>query len=122
VLAATGRTPNLDRSASSQRRLELDARGVPALDPHAAGGEHSIFIAGDVANYAPLLHEAADEGSIAGDNAARFPKCQPGQRRAPSASSSPIRRSPSWAAASPRSSRMRSPRARCSFEDQGARA
>jgi len=31
----------------------------------------------------PLLHEAADEGRIAGENAARFPEVQPGLRRAP---------------------------------------
>ena len=39
------------------------------------------------APYAPrlqaLLHEAADEGRIAGENAARFPDVRPGIRRAP---------------------------------------
>ncbi len=30
-----------------------------------------------------MLHEAADEGRIAGDNAARFPAVRQGQRRAP---------------------------------------
>lgn len=31
----------------------------------------------------PLLHEAADEGRIAGENAMRFPAVAPGLRRAP---------------------------------------
>ena len=43
----------------------------------------SIFIAGDASDYMPLLHEAADEGRIAGENAARFPgNVAPGLRRA----------------------------------------
>src|SRR5438105_4617143 len=46
-------------------------------------GESAIFIAGDAAADAPLLHEAADEGRIAGENAARFPNVRLGLRRAP---------------------------------------
>ncbi|HET7134095.1 MAG TPA: dihydrolipoyl dehydrogenase, partial [Gammaproteobacteria bacterium] len=46
-------------------------------------GTSHIFIAGDVADDRPLLHEAADEGRIAGENAARFPDVRPGFRRAP---------------------------------------
>ncbi len=45
-------------------------------------GDSSIFIAGDVNNDVPLLHEAADEGRIAGENAARYPGCAAGLRRA----------------------------------------
>ncbi|MGZ5079543.1 MAG: dihydrolipoyl dehydrogenase, partial [Usitatibacter sp.] len=37
----------------------------------------------DASNYMPLLHEAADEGRIAGGNAARFPNVQAAARRAP---------------------------------------
>jgi hypothetical protein len=40
-----------------------------------------IFIAGDASNQLPLLHEAADQGKIAGDNAGRFPNVQAGLRR-----------------------------------------
>ena len=84
VLAATGRTPNLESLGLENAGLELDPKGVPVLDPLTLqAGATSVFIAGDVANYAPLLHEAADEGKIAGDNAARFPKVSRGQRRAP---------------------------------------
>ena len=84
VLAATGRTPNVDSLALENTGLALDARGVPVFDPRTLqAGASPIFIAGDAANYAPLLHEAADEGRIAGDNAARFPKVTPGHRRTP---------------------------------------
>jgi dihydrolipoamide dehydrogenase len=84
VLAATGRSPNVDRLGLERTGLALDARGVPLFDPHTMqAGASAIFIAGDASNYAPILHEAADEGRIAGGNAARFPKVQPGARRAP---------------------------------------
>ena len=46
-------------------------------------GVSHIFIAGDASNDLPLLHEAADEGRIAGENAARFPHVQENLRRAP---------------------------------------
>ncbi|MFT7373534.1 MAG: dihydrolipoamide dehydrogenase, partial [Oleiphilaceae bacterium] len=42
-----------------------------------------IFIAGDANNDLPILHEAADEGKIAGANAATFPNVIAGHRRAP---------------------------------------
>jgi dihydrolipoamide dehydrogenase len=44
-------------------------------------GASGIFIAGDANNDAPLLHEAADEGRIAGENAARYPDVRPASRR-----------------------------------------
>ena len=46
-------------------------------------GDSSIFIAGDASNDIPLLHEAADQGRIAGDNAGRYPDVRPGLRRTP---------------------------------------
>lgn len=83
VLAATGRTPNVERLDLGITGIELDARGVPVFDPYTLqAGNSSIFIAGDASNDMPLLHEAADEGRIAGDNAARFPKVQAAARRA----------------------------------------
>jgi dihydrolipoamide dehydrogenase len=84
VLAATGRIPNVDQLGLERAGIELGARGVPAHDEFTlqAGGSH-IFIAGDVSDDKPLLHEAADEGRIAGTNAARFPAVVPGHRRAP---------------------------------------
>ena len=84
VLAATGRTPNVELLDLAKAGLALDAKGIPLFDPYTLqAGATSVFIAGDVSNYLPLLHEAADEGRIAGDNAARFPNVAPGHRRAP---------------------------------------
>ena len=83
VLAATGRVPNVDGIGVENLGLQLDARGVPDFDRTTLQvGDTSIFIAGDAADDAPLLHEAADEGKIAGANAATYPRVKPGLRRA----------------------------------------
>jgi len=84
VLAATGRRPNVDNLALDNTALELDARGVPVFDPVTLQcGDAAVFIAGDANNVLPLLHEAADEGRIAGENAAHWPNLHPLTRRAP---------------------------------------
>lgn len=85
LLAATGRRPNLDRLDLEKAGVVLDARGMPLeWDRHTARiGESAIFLAGDAAPDAPLLHEAADTGRIAGENAARFPFVAPRRRRTP---------------------------------------
>jgi dihydrolipoamide dehydrogenase len=84
VLSATGRSPNVEGLGLERAGLALGNRGVPLHDPRTLqAGESSIFIAGDAADDKPLLHEAADEGRIAGENAARFPNVAPGLRRAP---------------------------------------
>jgi dihydrolipoamide dehydrogenase len=91
VLAATGRAPNLAALGLEHTGLELDAKGVPSFDPATmrtvnSHGTSAVFMAGDASNYIPLLHEAADEGSIAGENAARVAAghpVKPGLRRAP---------------------------------------
>ena len=84
VLAATGRSPNVKDFGLENTTLDLDSRGVPIFDPVTMQcGDSSIFIAGDANNVLPLLHEAADEGFIAGDNAGRFPELKPGLRRSP---------------------------------------
>ena len=84
VLAATGRVANVERLGLDVSGLTLDKRGVPVFNDHTMQcGAHGIFIAGDVAGERALLHEAADHGRIAGDNAGRFPDVQPGLRRAP---------------------------------------
>ena len=91
VLAATGRTPNVDRLALDRTTIDRDASGAPLVDALTAQtlnarGASSIFVAGDATNFIPLLHEAADEGRIAGENAARVAAGKPvarGLRRAP---------------------------------------
>ncbi|GGY84426.1 dihydrolipoyl dehydrogenase [Marinobacter zhanjiangensis] len=84
LLAATGRRPNVDGLDLQNAGLELDDRGTPVFDHYTlrCGNSH-VFIAGDVNNSQPLLHEAADEGRIAGDNAGRYPDVRVGLRRVP---------------------------------------
>lgn len=84
VLAATGRTPNVDRIGLENTTLALDHRKVPEYDPKTLRcGTSNVFVAGDANADVPLLHEAADEGRIAGENAARFPDVRPGRRSSP---------------------------------------
>ena len=84
VLAATGRIPNLERLQLEKTGIALDSRGIPSFDNHTMRcGQSSIFIAGDVSNERSLLHEAADQGRIAGNNAGCFPDVEPGLRRVP---------------------------------------
>jgi dihydrolipoamide dehydrogenase len=83
VLAATGRAPAVHDLALASTGLALDEHGVPVFDRYTMQcGGSAIFIAGDASNEIPLLHEAADQGRIAGDNAARHPNVRPGLRRA----------------------------------------
>ena len=84
LLAATGRSPNVEGLGLERTSLVRDTRGIPVYDRETLQcGSAPIFIAGDANNDVPLLHEAADEGRIAGDNAARFPGVHAGLRRAP---------------------------------------
>ncbi|MCP1661222.1 dihydrolipoyl dehydrogenase [Neisseria perflava] len=82
LLAAIGRRPNVDNIGLENLNIELDGRGVPVADPHTMQTSIPyIFIAGDASNQLPLLHEAADQGKIAGDNAGRYPNIEGGLRR-----------------------------------------
>jgi dihydrolipoamide dehydrogenase len=57
---------------------------MPSFDSRTMQcGDSAIFIAGDANNDKPILHEAADEGRIAGENAGRFPDVRTGLRRVP---------------------------------------
>lgn len=86
VLAAAGRMPNVDGLNLAAAGFELGKNGLPAIDPTTMQcGDAPVFIAGDVTAERPLLHEAADEGRIAGDNAGRWPEVQRQTRRAPMA-------------------------------------
>ena len=83
ILAATGRTPNVRDLGLETTTLARNALGVPDFDRETLQcGRAPIFIAGDANGDVPVLHEAADEGRIAGENAARFPDVRPGMRRA----------------------------------------
>ena len=84
ALAAAGRVPNTDNIGLENLNSVTDARGVPLADPHTMQTSiPHIFIAGDASNQLPLLHEASDQGKIAGDNAGRYPDVRPALRRSP---------------------------------------
>ncbi|WP_338809141.1 dihydrolipoyl dehydrogenase [Neisseria leonii] len=84
LLSAAGRRPNVDNIGLENLNIATDARGVPTADPHTMQtGIPHIFIAGDASDQLPLLHEAADQGKIAGDNAGRYPHIEKGLRRSP---------------------------------------
>lgn len=83
LLAAVGRRANLKDLGLQHAGLGLDALGVPHADRRTGRiGDSRIFLAGDAASDIPLLHEAADDGYIAGDNAGCFPAVRPRMRRA----------------------------------------
>ena len=83
VLAATGRASNVHHIGIENTSLKRNHQGAPIFDKHTLRcGTSNIFIAGDANGEIPLLHEAADEGRIAGANAARFPDVAPGHRSA----------------------------------------
>ena len=84
VIAATGRRPNVAGLGLENTSLPLDSLGLPVFDPYTLQiGDHPVFIAGDANDDRPLLHEAADEGRMAGRNAANFPDIQAGKRTTP---------------------------------------
>jgi len=70
VLASLGRTPNVDNLGLENTGAPLDERGIPVYNPNTLQiGDLPLFIAGDVTGDRPILHEAGDEGRIAGHNA-----------------------------------------------------
>lgn len=70
VLASFGRVPNVKGIGLEKLGVKLDAKGVPEHNPETMQvGDLPIFIAGDVTGERQILHEAADEGRIAGYNA-----------------------------------------------------
>ncbi|MDB4989059.1 MAG: dihydrolipoyl dehydrogenase [Myxococcaceae bacterium] len=84
VLAAVGRKPSLDKLQLEAAGLRLDKHGIPEFSRSTTQcGSAPIFLAGDIDGYRTILHEAVDEGSIAGSNAAKYPAVQPHERRTP---------------------------------------
>lgn len=84
LLAATGRRPNVKHLGLEHAGLPLGANGVPITDRNTGQiGDSAVFLAGDASDEHMLLHEAADDGRIAGDNAGRYPDVRVRPRRAP---------------------------------------
>jgi dihydrolipoamide dehydrogenase len=72
ILASMGRIPNVDRLGLESLGIGTDLGNVPEFNPHTMQvGDLPVFIAGDVTGERPILHEAGDEGRIAGFNAVR---------------------------------------------------
>lgn len=70
VLVALGRRPNLQDLGLEELGVTLDDRGMPEVDPETLQiGNLPVFLAGDANGQSPILHEAADDGHIAGLNA-----------------------------------------------------
>ncbi len=70
VFAGIGRQPNVEKLGLDVIGAPVDDRGIPLYDPNTMQvGDLPVFLAGDVTGERPLLHEAGDEGRIAGQNA-----------------------------------------------------
>ncbi|KZY33863.1 dihydrolipoamide dehydrogenase [Roseovarius sp. HI0049] len=84
ILVAAGRPPSLDALELENADLDLDDHGTPIFDPRTLQcGDAPVFIAGDANHDRPLLHEASDEGTIAGSNAATWPDVAQSPRKIP---------------------------------------
>jgi dihydrolipoamide dehydrogenase len=84
VLVAAGRRPAVADLGLEATGLPLDEAGLPPIDRQTTQcGDAPLFFAGDVDGHLPLLHEAADEGRIAGANAMRWPDVERHERRTP---------------------------------------
>ena len=70
VVAAVGRRPNIAGLGLETLGVPLDEKGMPDVDPQTMRiGRTAVLLAGDANGDKPLLHEASDEGHIAGVNA-----------------------------------------------------
>ncbi|APX22487.1 MAG: dihydrolipoyl dehydrogenase [Rhodobacteraceae bacterium] len=84
VLVATGRPPNVRGLNLEATGLALDDHGMPEVNPNTMQcGDAAIFMAGDANGDRPLLHEASDEGAIAGRNAIAYPALVASERVVP---------------------------------------
>lgn len=86
VLAAAGRRPQLDGLGLENTGAQWDEKGRPVYDKATLRLKGtSIYLAGDVNQRAPILHEAADDGRLAALQAVSDGAQEPVARRAPMA-------------------------------------
>jgi dihydrolipoamide dehydrogenase len=72
VLACMGRLPNVKSLNLDALSVKTNDQGVPDFNANTMQvGDLPIFLAGDVTGEQLILHEAGDEGRIAGHNATR---------------------------------------------------
>ena len=83
IFASLGRRPNLDSIGLEEIGVSLDKGGVPRFDAGTMKLRGlPIYLAGDPSSRRPLLHEASDDGRIAGYNSVHR-KIRRFKRRAP---------------------------------------
>ena len=77
AIIAVGRRPNIDKIGLEDIGINLSDKGMPefSLTTFKLKDADNIFLIGDVNNDRPILHEAADEGTIAGFNAVNEDQC-----------------------------------------------
>lgn len=84
ILSAVGTVPNLNSLCLEKIGITYDKHGIPLFDNSTMQFQKlPIFVAGDVNKSRPLLHEAADEGRIAGYNATHPKEINCFHRRTP---------------------------------------
>lgn len=84
VLVAAGRRPVMAGLNLEASGLVLGTSGLPQVNFETAQcADSPIFMAGDAGGIRPLLHEAVDDGSIAGENAMLWPAVTRHTRRTP---------------------------------------
>lgn len=67
IVVAVGMRPNVEDLGLETLGVALNENGIPPVDPHTSQiGDLSVYLAGDANGFRPLLHEALDEGFIAG--------------------------------------------------------
>lgn len=73
VLLAMGRRPNIDNLGLENLSIEWSDKKIPLFDEmtYQLKGHDNIYLVGDVNAERPILHEAADQGRIAGFNSVR---------------------------------------------------
>lgn len=72
VLVAIGRKPNLENLGLQELGIELDSKGIPLFSKETfriTGTE--IYLVGDVNQDRAVLHEASEQGRIAGSNSVK---------------------------------------------------
>lgn len=77
LLVAIGRKPNFKNLGLENLNLDLSKLKFPEVNPQTLElkGFPHIFMPGDINGFRPLLHEAADEGVIAGFNSVHETEC-----------------------------------------------
>lgn len=77
ALIAVGRRANVDSIGLENLKITLNKSGVPEVDMNTMKLKEAphIFLPGDANSDRPILHEAADEGIIAGYNSVHEEQC-----------------------------------------------